>query len=143
MANGVHSVIAEREDDMKTKLLALALLAGSTMFAETRFSIGVNIGGYGRGYYAPAPPVYASVAPPCPGPDYTWADGYWSQYGGRRAWVAGYWNRPSYYQVAPRYEQRGYENRYYREGYVQQGFGRNGDHDYRRDNGYGNRYRGR
>jgi hypothetical protein len=123
---------------MKTKLLALALLAGSTMFAETRFSIGVNLGGYGRGYYAPAPPVYASVAPPCPGPDYTWVDGYWSQ----NTWVAGYWNRPAYYQAAPRYEQRSYENRYYRNGYVQQGFNRgfghdrDRDHDYRRNNGY-------
>ena len=54
---------------MKTKLLALALLAGGTMFAETRFSIGVNLGGYGGGYYQ-QPVPYAYGVPPCPGPYY-------------------------------------------------------------------------
>lgn len=45
---------------MKTKLLALALLAGGTMFAQTRFSIGITVGGNNRGYYAqPAPYAYA------------------------------------------------------------------------------------
>ena len=43
---------------MKTKLLAVMLLAGGSLFAETRFSIGVGIGT--PAYYAPpAPPVAA------------------------------------------------------------------------------------
>jgi hypothetical protein len=63
------------------------------MFAATRLSIGIGVGGYAPayapGYYQPVP-AYA-VAPPYPGPGYGWVDGY---YGPRRNWVAGYWNRP-------------------------------------------------
>ena len=46
------------------------------MFAQTRFSFGVNVGS-NRGYYTQAP-VYAAPIPPCPGPGYTWANGYWN-----------------------------------------------------------------
>jgi hypothetical protein len=109
---------------MKTKLLALALLAGGSMFAQTRFSIGVHIGVYGPGYYQPAPPRYVGVRPPCPGPDYSWNDGYWDQGPGRGTWVNGYWTTPSgfrSYQVAPDYERRGYDNRY-SERYNRRGF---------------------
>jgi WXXGXW repeat (2 copies) len=139
---------------MKTKLLAMVLLAGGSMFAQNRFSIGIGIGGYAPGYY----PQYSSVqavVPPCPGPDYTWVDGYWSPYGGRNAWVSGYWARPAYaggYYVAPRYAQPRYDNRYY-DGYRQRSrsFDRGGDHDrgrhygqgYRRGNGNENGFRGR
>ena len=77
---------------MKTKLLAMMLLAGGSMFAQTRVSIGIGFGGHGAGFYQP-PPSYASDIPPCPGPDYIWVDGYWSQNYGRNTWVAGYWNR--------------------------------------------------
>jgi hypothetical protein len=65
---------------MKTKLLAIMLLAGSSMFAETRVAIGLGFGGNGGGFNQP-------------GPDYTWVDGYRSQNHGRDRWVAGYWNR--------------------------------------------------
>src|SRR5712675_404713 len=91
---------------MKTKLLAIMLLAGSSMFAETRAGIGIGLGGYGAGFYQP-PPSYASRIPPCPGPDYAWVDGYWSQNHGRKTWVAGYWNRQPFnggHQVAPRFD---------------------------------------
>ena len=40
---------------MKTKLLALLLLAGSCVFAGPRVFFGVGFGGYGYGYYAPPP----------------------------------------------------------------------------------------
>ena len=101
---------------MKTKLLALLLVAGGALFAESHFSIGVGIGGFAPayGYYAPplppAPPavVYAAA----PGPGYTWVSGYWYPAGPRYAWRAGYWARPPYaraYWVAPRY----YGHRYY------------------------------
>ena len=131
---------------MKTKLLALALLAGSTMFAETRFSIGVNLGGYDRGYYPP-PAAYVDVRPPCPGPDYGWVDGYWDQYSGRRSWHNGYWARQAYrgYREGPRYE-GGYYNGYRRNdsgrGYEHDRRGGRGD-DRGRGHGYGNGFRNR
>jgi hypothetical protein len=103
---------------MKTGLLAALLLGGSSLFAETHFSIGIGIGG--PAYY-PSPPPVVTYLPP-PGPDYTWIDGYWYPSGARYVWHAGYWVRPPYagaYWVAPRY----YENRYY-PGY----WGRRGRH---------------
>src|SRR5205807_7180933 len=106
---------------MKTKLVVAMLLAGSSMFGETHFSIGIGVGGYG---YAAAPPV--AYAPPCPGPGYTWVAGYWDQAGRQPFWREGYWASPTYggaytydrgYAVAPRYygdryESRSYGNRY-------------------------------
>jgi hypothetical protein len=94
---------------MKTKLIALAILAGSSMFAQSRLSVGIQVGGYGQGYYDGAP-VYASDIPPCPGPDYDWVDGYWSQDYGRRSWIAGSWNRRQFER--PRYDNRFYGNAY-------------------------------
>jgi YXWGXW repeat-containing protein len=91
---------------MKTKLLAMMLLAGGSMFAQTRFSIGLGFGSQGAGFYQ-APPAYASDIPPCPGPGYTWIDGYWTNEYGRENWVAGYWSAPPVftgYQVAPRFD---------------------------------------
>jgi hypothetical protein len=96
----------------KTKLLALALMAGGTMFAQTRLSIGVGVGvggGYAPGYasdYYGAPAYAEQYMPPCPGPAYTWVDGYWAPQGGRRVWTRGYWRAPyrsGYRVVAPRY----------------------------------------
>lgn len=121
---------------MKTKLriLAVALIAGGTMFAQTRLSVGIGIGagGYGPGYYPP--PAYAQYVPPCPGPDYTWVDGYWAPQGGRNVWIAGFWNRPfvSGYRVAPRYVEPRYDNSY-----------RGNERNYDRDRGYDNQSRNR
>ena len=82
---------------MKKRLLPLMLLAGGSLFAETHFSIGVGLGA--PAYYPPAPVVVDS-RPPCPGPGYSWVDGYWTNGG----WNAGYWAPPynSYY-AAPAY----------------------------------------
>jgi hypothetical protein len=97
---------------MKTKwnLLAVALLAGGTMFAQPRVAIGIGVGGYGPGTYPP--PAYAQqYVPPCPGPGYAWVDGYW----GPQGWIAGFWRAPvvSTYRapryIAPRYEYRGHD----------------------------------
>ena len=65
---------------MKKKLIALVLLAGTSAFAQSRFSVGVGIGA----------PVAAS-RPFSPGPGYTWVDGYYDPYG---AWINGYWAPP-------------------------------------------------
>jgi hypothetical protein len=89
---------------MKTKLLAMMLLAGGSIFAQTRFSIGLGFGSQGAGFYQ-APPAYAANIPPCPGPGYTWVNGYWSNDYGREVWVNGYWNAPVFTgYVAPRFD---------------------------------------
>lgn len=100
---------------MKTKLLAILLLAGSSLFAG-HVSIGIGLGGYvpAYGYYAPPPVAYV---PACPGPGYSWVDGYWYPVGPRYIWRAGYWAPPAYgvrYRVAPRYYGRPYYGRPYR-----------------------------
>jgi len=74
---------------MKTKLLAFALLAAGSTFAETRLNIGVGIG---SGY--PAPVTAYRMARP--GPEYVWVDGYWARTGWRRHWIPGYWMRRPY-----------------------------------------------
>src|SRR6266540_1147541 len=123
---------------MKTKLLGIMLLAGGSLFAETHFSIGIGLGGYG---YAPPPvvayaPSVVAYRTPCPGPGYEWTDGYWYNAGPRRLWRAGFWARPSYgrgYVVAPRYDRyrsdgyRDYGNRYEGNRY---GNGYNGSRSY-------------
>jgi hypothetical protein len=91
---------------MKTKLLALVFVAGSSLFAGSRFYVGIGVGGYGPGYYAPPPPPVVAYAPPYPGPGYTWVDGYYYPVGPRYVWHRGYWARPPYarsYWVRPRY----------------------------------------
>src|ERR1035437_7822888 len=55
---------------MKTKLLAVLLLAGSSLFAAPRVVVGIGVGGY----VGPAPVV--AYAPPAPGPGYAWVGGY-------------------------------------------------------------------
>jgi WXXGXW repeat (2 copies) len=115
---------------MKTKLLTLMLLVGSSMFAQSRFSIRVGIGT--PGYYASPPPAVTYTPPPCPGPDYTWVEGYWYPLGPRYHWHAGYWARPPYvggYWVAPRYSDNRYYSGYW--GRREQHWGR--DHDERRE----------
>jgi len=96
---------------MKTKILALFLLVGSSVFAGPRVFFGVGIGGpafgygYGYRYYAPPPP------PPAYG--YAWVPGYYYPVGPRYSWRTGYWAHPPYagaYWVGPRY----YGGRYYR-----------------------------
>jgi hypothetical protein len=86
---------------MKTKLMAMSLVAGGSLFAQTHFSIGVNVGV--PGYYRPAPLAVAAYRPVCPGPGYVWIDGYTDAYGN---WINGYWSLPPYagaYWVAPNF----------------------------------------
>jgi hypothetical protein len=59
---------------MKTKLIAGLILAGGSLFAAPRFSVGVAIG-----VPVPVAPAYVAPAyiPPCPGPDYVFIGGAW------------------------------------------------------------------
>jgi len=120
----------------KFKLMAVALIAGGTMFAQTRLSIGVGVGSYGPGYYPP--PSYGDqYVPPCPGPDYTWVDGYWAPQGGRNVWIGGFWRAPYArgYRVEPRYERPGYYGSY--RGYYRDDRNRGYDYQYQnRGNGH-------
>ena len=68
---------------MKTKLMTMALLAGSSLFAAPRVAIGVGIG-------VPVAPVYVA---PCPGPGYVWINGAWVFRGVR----PGYFHGPFYH----------------------------------------------
>ena len=97
---------------MKTKLLALLLLAGTSMFAAPRVFVGLGVG-VGPAYVAAPPPApMVEYAPAYYRPGYTWIGGYYYPVGPRWNWHAGYWARPPYahaYWVAPRY----YGHRYY------------------------------
>jgi hypothetical protein len=107
---------------MKTRILVLLLLAGSSMFAATRVFVGIGVGGgYGApyGYYAPPPPPPVMYAPPCPGPGYVWVPGSYYRVGPRWSWRVGYWRAPYYRPVYPlglRYYRPHYD-RYWRGGY--------------------------
>jgi hypothetical protein len=99
---------------MKTKILALMLLAGGALFAGPRVVVGV---GFGGGYVVAPPPPVVPVAsyyvPPVPGPGYAWVAGYHYPVGAGYGWRAGYWAPRPYagaYWVGPRY----FGGRYYR-----------------------------
>jgi hypothetical protein len=130
---------------MKTTLgvLAAALIAAGTMFAQPRVAIGIGAGGYGSGYYPP--PAYTQYMPPCPGPDYAWVDGYWVPRGGRNVQIGGYWRSPyvSGYRVAPRYVAPRYYNSYggNDRGYYNRYQSRGGQRSDNRGHGYSNSFR--
>jgi|SRR5579859_130086 len=120
---------------MKSKLFALMLLAGGSLFAESHFSVGVGFGA--PGYYPRESAVVVAGRPPCPGPGYEWTEGYYAPNGG---WVAGYWAAPQTY-YAPRYVEPAYG--YYGGSYYRRDWdrGRDWDHDRRYDRGRGNEWR--
>ena len=64
---------------MKTKLLVLLLLVGTSLFAGPRVFVGIGVGGFGYGpaYYAPPPPPPVAYVPPIPAPGYNRVAGYW------------------------------------------------------------------
>lgn len=61
---------------MKSKLIALMLIAGGSAFAESRFSI--SIGGYAPGYYAPVPGYRAPARAHVLHRSYGYSDRGWS-----------------------------------------------------------------
>jgi hypothetical protein len=94
---------------MKKTLLALLLVGCGTLFAETHFSVGIGIGGYGPVYSRVPPPPPMIEQPPYPGEGYAWVDGYWYPVGPRFYWRSGYWRQPAYFGYS---EGRGYGGGY-------------------------------
>ncbi len=83
---------------MKSKLLAVLLLAGTSMFAGPRVFFGLGVGPV----YAPAP-VVAYANPPAPvAAAYAWRPGYWA----RPPYAGAYW-------VGPRWEGHRYYGGYW------------------------------
>lgn len=100
-----------KPDLFKTKLLAVALLAGSSLFAAPAIGVGIEIG-------APPPPPRAYYArPPAPGPNYAWVSGFYEPLGGSYRWRESYWAPRPYPHavwVAPRYREHRYYPGYWR-----------------------------
>jgi hypothetical protein len=96
---------------MKPKLLALALLAGSSLFAMPAVGIGVEIGA------PPPPPVVSFARPVAPGANYAWVNGFYEPVAGQYRWREGYWAPRPYPHavwVAPRYRGHRYYSGYWR-----------------------------
>lgn len=75
---------------MKSKLLAVLLLAGSSLFAAPAVVVGIGVA-------PPVVPVAAYVAR-APGPGYAWVGGHWYPAGARYGWHArAYWAAPRYF----------------------------------------------
>ncbi len=94
---------------MKTKLIAMLMLAAGSLFAGPHFSFGFGFGvpvAPAPVVVAPAPvyvapPAYVAPAPvayvgPAPGPGYVWVNGFYDYWGGRRVWRPGYWRAPAF-----------------------------------------------
>ena len=99
---------------MKTRLLVLLLIVGSTMFAATRIVVGVGLGVGGHGYYAAPRAAVVAYVPPSPGPGYYWVPGFRYRVGPRFMWRDGYWAHRPYgrgHIVGPRYNGH-FDNRY-------------------------------
>lgn len=110
---------------MKTKLLAVMLLTGGAMFAQSRFSIGIDIGGRGAGYYQP-PPSYVIV------------DSDWPRTYGHNRWGNGYWNRrafPRGRRVGPWFGNR-FDYREDRRGFSGRGFVEGRERRFERDRNF-------
>src|SRR5689334_226733 len=91
MASSLHSKQAGEDTTMKTKLLALILMAGGSMFAQSRFSVGVSIGsGPGPVYYRPAPVAMRAYRP-----GFVWVEGHMIRTRFGREWIPGHWERRS------------------------------------------------
>ena len=117
---------------LKTTLLAMALLAGGSLFGA-QLSIGIRIG-------PPPPPRVVRVLPPRPGPEFIWVEGYWYPVGNHYKWHEGYWTQPPYggaHWVAPHHD----GERFF-EGYWEGDRGRV-EHDHRTDHDKKRDFRGK
>jgi hypothetical protein len=106
---------------MKTKLLALLLMAGASLFGQ--ISVGIRIGH--------PPPVRAvRVQPRSPGEGYAWVGGYWYPVDGHYKWHDGYWTKPPY--AGARWVEPRHDGEQYFAGYWDGDRGRK-EHDHKFD----------
>ena len=96
-----------------TKLFAVGLLAGSSLFAAPAVGVGVGleIGA------PPPPPRVAFVRPAAPSRDHVWISGFYEPVGSQYRWREGYWAPRPYPHavwVAPRYHGHRYYAGYWR-----------------------------
>jgi hypothetical protein len=100
---------------MKPKLLALAVLAGSSLFAAPAVAIG---GGVGIEIGAPPPPPHVRyLRPVAPSSNHVWINGFYEPVGREYRWREGYWAPRPYPHavwVAPRYREHRYYPGYWR-----------------------------
>ena len=113
---------------MKTKFLALTLLAAGAALAQ--LSIGIQIG-------RPPAPRVVRAQPRSPGAGYAWIGGYWYPVSGHYKWHDGYWTRPAYagaHWVEPHHDGKLYYSGYWdgEHGRVEHDLAFDRDHD-RRD----------
>ena len=131
---GVHvrgyAILMKEGQYVRTKLLALILLVGGSLYGQV--SIGIRIGP------PPRPRVVRVVQ--SPGPGFVWVGGYWYADGSRYRWHNGYWTRPPY-QGARWIEPRHDGERFF-VGYWDGDHGRF-DHDHRWDRDRNHDYRER
>jgi len=106
---------------MKTKVMALMLVAAGAAFAQ--FNIGVRIG-------APPPARVVRVQPQSPGADYAFVNGYWYPVGNHYKWHEGYYTRPPY--SGARWVEPHHDGQQYYQGYWDGDRGQTGD-DHRWD----------
>ncbi len=94
---------------MKTKVLALFLLASSSMFAGWRVGFGVGVGPVyvppARVYVAPQPYGYVAPLPYGPAAPYAYSYPYLRGYVGPSPYVGGYWHSG--------YDRDGWRDRHY------------------------------
>lgn len=98
---------------MKTKLLALILFAGGSLFAHTHWSFAIGIGSpVAYPYYAP-PVAYAYAPYHCARPAYVYRTRHW--YPARYRYVVRtrYYYRPVRYYYRARYYRPAYYGRAY------------------------------
>jgi hypothetical protein len=86
----LHLPQCQEVNKMKKTMAVMMLLAGG-LVAAPHVSVGIGFG-------VPAP--VAVVRPICPGPGYSWVNGYYAPGG---AFIAGYWAPPVGVRFAPRY----------------------------------------
>jgi len=123
-----HQGITMKRLTCTALLGAFLLTSGSIVAAQTRVSVGIQIG--------PPPPqvVYVAPPPPPPEPEIVWVEGYWYPVQHRYIWHDGYWTRPPYrgaHWVAARYDGRMFFEGYWTgpRGRIEHDHHWDGDHD--------------
>ena len=119
---------------LTTTLLVLFTFLGAQSRLAAQVSFGIRIG-------PPPAPRVVHTAPPRPGPEYIWVDGYYYPVNGHYTWHNGYWTRPpsgGAVWVQPRYEGGQYFGGYWQTSGGRYEHNHQWDRDKNRDYGHDN-----